>query len=153
MSATRHTRVLIIGSGPAGYTAGVYAARAMLEPLLVQGMEPGGQLTTTTEVENWPGDTEVQGPDLMLRMEAHARAMGADAVTVANPAELGEAFLRAKASPKTCVIVMQVDPYEGWTTQGHAWWEVGTPQVSDSPTVRAKHAETEAGRDRQRQGV
>jgi 3D-(3,5/4)-trihydroxycyclohexane-1,2-dione acylhydrolase (decyclizing) len=85
--------------------------------------------------------------------EAHARAMGADAVTVANPAELGEAFLRAKASPKTCVIVMQVDPYEGWTTQGHAWWEVGTPQVSDSPTVRAKHAETEAGRDRQRQGV
>jgi 3D-(3,5/4)-trihydroxycyclohexane-1,2-dione acylhydrolase (decyclizing) len=85
--------------------------------------------------------------------EAHACAMGADAVTVANPAELGEAFLRAKASPKTCVIVMQVDPYEGWTTQGHAWWEVGTPQVSDSPTVRAKHAETEAGRDRQRQGV
>lgn len=85
--------------------------------------------------------------------EAHARAMGADAATVANPAELGEAFLRAKASPKTCVIVMQVDPYEGWTTQGHAWWEVGTPQVSDSPTVRAKHAETEAGRDRQRQGV
>ena len=85
--------------------------------------------------------------------EAHSRAMGADAVTVANPAELGEAFLRAKASPKTCVIVMQVDPYEGWTTQGHAWWEVGTPQVSDSPTVRAKHAETEAGRDRQRQGV
>ncbi len=85
--------------------------------------------------------------------EAHARAMGADAVTVANPAELGEAFLRAKASDKTCVIVMQVDPYDGWTTQGHAWWEVGTPQVSDSPTVRAKHAETEAGRDRQRQGV
>ncbi|MBR2655269.1 MAG: 3D-(3,5/4)-trihydroxycyclohexane-1,2-dione acylhydrolase (decyclizing) [Loktanella sp.] len=85
--------------------------------------------------------------------EAHARAMGADAVTVANPAELGEAFLRAKASPKTCVIVMQVDPYDGWTTQGHAWWEVGTPQVSETASVRAKHAETEAGRDRQRQGV
>lgn len=80
MPDTRHTRVLIIGSGPAGYTAGVYAARAMLEPLLVQGMEPGGQLTTTTEVENWPGDTEVQGPDLMLRMEAHARAMGCEIV-------------------------------------------------------------------------
>ena len=80
MSKTRHTKVLIIGSGPAGYTAGVYAARAMLQPLLVQGLEPGGQLTTTTEVENWPGDTQVQGPDLMVRMEAHARAMGTEII-------------------------------------------------------------------------
>ena len=77
---TTHTKVLIVGSGPAGYTAGVYAARAMLEPMLIQGIEPGGQLTTTTEVENWPGDTEVQGPDLMLRMESHARAMGCNIV-------------------------------------------------------------------------
>ncbi len=81
MATTRHTKVLIIGSGPAGYTAGVYASRAMLQPLLVQGLEPGGQLTTTTEVENWPGDTEVQGPDLMVRMEAHARAMGTEIVS------------------------------------------------------------------------
>jgi thioredoxin reductase (NADPH) len=80
MSDTRHTKVLIIGSGPAGYTAGVYASRAMLEPILVQGIEPGGQLTTTTEVENWPGDTEVQGPDLMVRMEAHAKAMGCEII-------------------------------------------------------------------------
>ncbi len=80
MTDTRHTRLLIIGSGPAGYTAGVYGARAMVEPLLVQGIEPGGQLTTTTEVENWPGDTEVQGPDLMIRMEAHAKAMGCEIV-------------------------------------------------------------------------
>lgn len=80
MTDTRHTRVLIIGSGPAGYTAGVYASRAMLRPLLVQGIEPGGQLTTTTEVENWPGDTHVQGPDLMVRMEEHARAMGTEIV-------------------------------------------------------------------------
>lgn len=80
MSATRHTKVLIIGSGPAGYTAGVYASRAMLNPILVQGIEPGGQLTTTTEVENWPGDTEVQGPDLMVRMEAHAKAMGCEII-------------------------------------------------------------------------
>ena len=80
MSETRHTKVLIIGSGPAGYTAGVYASRAMLEPILVQGIEPGGQLTTTTEVENWPGDTEVQGPDLMIRMEAHAKAMGCEII-------------------------------------------------------------------------
>ena len=80
MSDTRHTKVLIIGSGPAGYTAAVYASRAMLQPILVQGMEPGGQLTTTTEVENWPGDLTVQGPDLMVRMEAHAREMGAEIV-------------------------------------------------------------------------
>ncbi|RYH01436.1 thioredoxin-disulfide reductase [Salipiger sp. IMCC34102] len=80
MSQTRHTRLLIVGSGPAGYSAGVYAARAMLEPMLIQGIEPGGQLTTTTEVENWPGDTEVQGPDLMVRMETHARAMGTEIV-------------------------------------------------------------------------
>ena len=80
MAEVIKTKVLIIGSGPAGYSAGVYASRAMLEPILIQGIEPGGQLTTTTEVENWPGDTEVQGPDLMLRMEAHAKAMGCQIV-------------------------------------------------------------------------
>ncbi len=81
MSDTRHTKVLIIGSGPAGYTAGVYASRAMLEPILVQGIQPGGQLTITTEVENWPGDTEVQGPDLMVRMEAHDKAVGTEIIS------------------------------------------------------------------------
>lgn len=80
MGDSRHTKVLIIGSGPAGYTAGVYASRAMLEPILVQGIEPGGQLTTTTEVENWPGHTEIQGPDLMVNMEAHAKAMGCEII-------------------------------------------------------------------------
>ena len=68
--------LVIIGSGPAGYTAGIYAARAGLEPLLIQGSEPGGQLMITTEVENWPGLTTVQGPDLMKNMEAHAKAVG-----------------------------------------------------------------------------
>ena len=81
MAETRHTRVLIIGSGPAGYTAAVYASRAMLNPILIQGMQPGGQLTITTEVENWPGDTHVMGPDLMVRMEEHARAMGAEVIS------------------------------------------------------------------------
>ena len=80
MADTRHTKLLIIGSGPAGYTAAVYASRAMLNPVLVQGIEPGGQLTTTTEVENWPGDTEVQGPDLTIRMESHAKAMGTEII-------------------------------------------------------------------------
>ena len=80
MAETRRTKVLIIGSGPAGYTAGVYASRAMLEPILVQGIEPGGQLTTTTEVENWPGESEIQGPELMVKMEAHAQAMGCEII-------------------------------------------------------------------------
>ncbi len=81
MPQTRHTRLLIIGSGPAGYTAGIYGSRAMLEPILVQGMDAGGQLTTTTEVENWPGDSQVQGPDLMARMEGHARATGTNIIS------------------------------------------------------------------------
>ncbi len=70
---TKHCRLLIIGSGPAGYTAAVYAARANLTPVMVTGMEQGGQLMTTTDVDNWPGDNEgVQGPDLMARMKQHA---------------------------------------------------------------------------------
>ncbi len=80
MSTSKHAKVLIIGSGPAGYTAGVYASRAMLNPVLVQGIQPGGQLTITTDVENWPGDASVMGPDLMVRMEAHAREMGTEIV-------------------------------------------------------------------------
>lgn len=73
MSDAKHCKLLILGSGPAGYTAAVYAARANLNPVLITGMQQGGQLTTTTEVDNWPGDVEgLQGPDLMERMRQHA---------------------------------------------------------------------------------
>jgi len=73
MSDVKHSQVLILGSGPAGYTAAVYAARANLKPVLITGIEQGGQLTTTTDVDNWPGDNEgVQGPELMDRMLKHA---------------------------------------------------------------------------------
>jgi len=84
---------------------------------------------------------------------AHAASMGASAEKVSNPAELGEAFKRAKDADKTYVIVMHVDAYEGWTTGGHAWWEVGTPHVTESDRVRAAHEKQEAPRDRQRKGV
>ena len=81
MSETRHARLLILGSGPAGYTAAVYAARANLEPVMITGMEMGGQLTTTTEVDNWPGDSAgVQGPELMERMKAHAERFGTEII-------------------------------------------------------------------------
>ncbi|SFD02810.1 thioredoxin reductase (NADPH) [Thiohalospira halophila DSM 15071] len=81
MSETRHCQLLILGSGPAGYSAAVYAARANLKPVLVTGLEQGGQLTTTTDVDNWPGDDEgVQGPELMERMRRHAERFGTEMV-------------------------------------------------------------------------
>ncbi|WP_281647088.1 thioredoxin-disulfide reductase [Parendozoicomonas sp. Alg238-R29] len=81
MSENRHIRLLILGSGPAGYTAAVYAARANLEPVLITGMQMGGQLTTTTDVDNWPGDVEgLQGPDLMQRMQAHAERFNTEII-------------------------------------------------------------------------
>lgn len=81
MSDPLHCRLLILGSGPAGYTAAVYAARATLDPVLITGIEPGGQLTTTTDVENWPGGEEnLQGPDLMEHMRAHAERLGTQIV-------------------------------------------------------------------------
>jgi len=84
---------------------------------------------------------------------AHAAAMGAHAVKVDTPEQLGEAFTAAKAADRTTVIVMAVDAYEGWTTQGHTWWEVGTPEVSAHASVREKRAEIEATRVKQRRGV
>jgi len=81
MSETRHSRLLILGSGPAGYTAAIYAARANLKPVLITGLEQGGQLTTTTEVDNWPGDNKgIQGPELMDRMKLHAERFGTEVI-------------------------------------------------------------------------
>jgi len=81
MSETKRCRLLILGSGPAGYTAAVYAARANLSPVMITGLEQGGQLTTTTDVDNWPGDYEgVQGPDLMERMRKHAERFNTEII-------------------------------------------------------------------------
>ena len=82
MSQTVHANLVIIGSGPAGYTAAIYAARAMLEPILIQGLQPGGQLTVTTDVENYPGFADViQGPWLMEQMEKQAAHVGTKMVS------------------------------------------------------------------------
>jgi thioredoxin reductase (NADPH) len=90
--SNRHFRLLILGSGPAGYTAAVYAARANLKPVLITGIEQGGQLTTTTDVDNWPADAEgVQGPDLMVRFQAHAERFGTELIyDHIHTANLGE---------------------------------------------------------------
>ena len=85
--------------------------------------------------------------------ESHARAQGAEAETVEHDKDLGEAFKRAQDSDRTYVIVMKVDAHEGWTTEGHTWWEVGTPHVTEKAGVREKHLEIEAARARQRKGV
>ena len=98
MTTPKHCRLLILGSGPAGYTAAVYAARANLDPVLVTGIEPGGQLTTTTDVDNWPGEREaVQGPELMERMKVHAERLGTEIVfDHVQAAELGERPFRLR---------------------------------------------------------
>lgn len=81
MSTPQHHRLIILGSGPAGYTAAIYAARANLKPVLITGMQQGGQLTTTTEVDNWPGDVHgLQGPDLMVRMQQHAERFATEII-------------------------------------------------------------------------
>jgi thioredoxin reductase (NADPH) len=81
MSDTQHHKLIILGSGPAGYTAGVYAARANLDPVIITGLEQGGQLMTTTDVDNWPGDVEgLQGPDLMQRMLSHVERYGTSVI-------------------------------------------------------------------------
>ena len=106
MTDIRHQRLLILGSGPAGYTAAVYAARANLEPVLVTGLQMGGQLTTTTDVDNWPGDVEgLQGPALMDRMKAHAERFGTEVLfDHIHTVELGQRpfTLEGDAGTYTC---------------------------------------------------
>jgi thioredoxin reductase (NADPH) len=104
--ATQHHRLIIIGSGPAGYTAAVYAARAALEPVIITGVEVGGQMTTTTEVDNWPGDDQgVMGPELMERMKRHAERFGTKLVNEhVDRVELGKRPFRLFCGPEeyTC---------------------------------------------------
>jgi 3D-(3,5/4)-trihydroxycyclohexane-1,2-dione acylhydrolase (decyclizing) len=139
----------------------IYSSVLARKKLIVLVLDNGGfavinKLQNNTGNEsfnNLIADTPTAVDPFTVDFEAHAASMGANAETVANPAELAKAFKRAKAADKTSVIVMKVDPYEGWTTEGHTWWEVGTPEVSDSASVVEKHAEIEATRAKQRRGL
>ena len=106
MNDLRHCRLLILGSGPAGYTAALYAARANLSPVLIAGINPGGQLMTTTDVDNWPGDIEgLQGPDLMTRMLRHVQRFGTEVINDhIQSADLGQRpfCLAGEAARYTC---------------------------------------------------
>jgi thioredoxin reductase (NADPH) len=106
MTTTRHARLLILGSGPAGYTAAVYAARANLKPVLIAGIAPGGQLMTTTDVDNWPADADgVQGPDLMQRFQKHAERFETEVISdQIHTARLGKRplVLEGDAGTYTC---------------------------------------------------
>jgi 3D-(3,5/4)-trihydroxycyclohexane-1,2-dione acylhydrolase (decyclizing) len=139
----------------------LYSAALSRKKLIVLVLDNGGfavinKLQNNTGNEsfnNLLADCPTIPEPFAVDFEAHARSQGAEAVTVENPVELAEAFERAKAATRSQVIVMKVDPYEGWTTQGHAWWEVGTPEVTTSDRVRAAHEDQEQGRARQRRGV
>jgi 3D-(3,5/4)-trihydroxycyclohexane-1,2-dione acylhydrolase (decyclizing) len=139
----------------------IYSSVLTQKKLIILLLDNGGfavinKLQNNTGNEsfnNLIADTPTATHQVGVDFEAHAASMGAHAETVSNPTELGEAFKRAKASDQTCVIVMKVDPYEGWTTEGHTWWEVGTPAVSDSKKVRDAHTDWESSRPKQRKGL
>ena len=154
----------IVFTGDGSYllmNSDIYSSVLTEKKLIVLVLDNGGfavinKLQNNTGNEsfnNLIADTPTATTKLAVDFEAHAKAMGAEAETVNSPAELEAAFMRAKAADRTYVICMKVDPYEGWTTQGHAWWEVGTPHVTGSDKVRAAHEDWESSRHKQRKGV
>lgn len=163
-SETEPERDTIVLVGDGSYllmNSDIYSAVLTGKKLIILVLDNGG-FAVINKLQNNTGNasfnnlikgTPTAKNPVTVDFVAHAAAMGALAERVANPAELAEAFQRAKAASDTSVIVMEVDAYDGWTTQGHAWWEVGTPAVSASASVTKARAEWEAGRTRQRAGI
>ncbi|MEO0637435.1 MAG: 3D-(3,5/4)-trihydroxycyclohexane-1,2-dione acylhydrolase (decyclizing) [Pseudomonadota bacterium] len=139
----------------------IYSSVLTAKKLIILVLDNGGfavinKLQNNTGNEsfnNLIADTPTAVEQVSVDFEAHAKSMGALAETCANPAELEAAFKRAQAADRTTVLVMNVDAYEGWTTEGHAWWEVGTPSVSNSQKVLDAHADWESNRPKQRPGI
>ncbi|MEO1639913.1 MAG: 3D-(3,5/4)-trihydroxycyclohexane-1,2-dione acylhydrolase (decyclizing) [Pseudomonadota bacterium] len=154
----------IVFTGDGSYllmNSDIYSSVLTDKKLIILVLDNGGfavinKLQNNTGNEsfnNLIADTPTATTQVGVDFAAHARAMGAEAETVSSPAELEAAFGRAKAADRTYVISMKVDPYEGWTTEGHAWWEVGTPHITTSDKVRAAHVDWESSRHKQRKGV
>jgi 3D-(3,5/4)-trihydroxycyclohexane-1,2-dione acylhydrolase (decyclizing) len=154
----------IVFAGDGSYllmNSDIYSAALTRKKLIVLVLDNGGfavinKLQNNTGNEsfnNLIADCPTVPEAFSVDFAAHAASMGAVAEKVSNPLELGEAFKRAKASDRTCVIVMTVDPYEGWTTGGHTWWEIGTPETSTRKSVLEAHEAWESSRSRQRKGV
>ena len=154
----------IVFTGDGSYllmNSDIYSSVVTEKKLIVLVLDNGGfavinKLQNNTGNEsfnNLIADTPTATSKVGVDFEAHARSMGALAETVSSPAELEAAFMRAKDADQTYVICMKVDPYEGWTTEGHAWWEVGTPHITKSGKVRDAHVDWESSRSKQRKGV
>jgi len=154
----------IIFTGDGSYlmlNSDIYSSVLSNKKLIVVVLDNGG-FAVINKLQNGTGnesfnnliaDCPTVDKPFAVDFAAHSASMGANAETVANPSELVDAFKRAKAAGKTSVIVMQVDAFEGWTNEGHAWWEIGTPSVTDSDKVRDAHLEWESTRPKQRKGV
>jgi 3D-(3,5/4)-trihydroxycyclohexane-1,2-dione acylhydrolase (decyclizing) len=163
-SETEPDRDTIVLVGDGSYllmNSDIYSSVLTGKKLIVVVLDNGG-FAVINKLQNNTGqvsfnnlikDCPTVAAPFAVDFAAHAAAMGAIAETVSTPADLAGAFTRAKAADRTSVIVMQVDPYEGWTGRGHAWWEIGTPEVSASARVNAAHEEWESSRHLQRQGL
>ncbi|MCG3267893.1 3D-(3,5/4)-trihydroxycyclohexane-1,2-dione acylhydrolase (decyclizing) [Yoonia sp. I 8.24] len=154
----------IVFTGDGSYllmNSDIYSSVLTQKKMIILVLDNGGfavinKLQNNTGNEsfnNLIADTPTATHQVGVDFEAHARAMGALAETVASPADLADAFARAKAADQTYVICMKVDAYEGWTKEGHTWWEVGTPHVTDNFKVAAAHKDVESARVRQRKGI
>ncbi len=163
-SETEPDQDTIIFTGDGSYllmNSDIYSSVLTQKKMIVLVLDNGG-FAVINKLQNNMGaesfnnliaDTPTATHQVGVDFEAHAKAMGALAETVSSPEGLADAFKRAKSVDRTYVISMKVDPYEGWTKEGHTWWEVGTPHVSQKPKTRAAHEDVERARPKQRKGV
>ncbi|MDC0550531.1 3D-(3,5/4)-trihydroxycyclohexane-1,2-dione acylhydrolase (decyclizing) [Amylibacter sp.] len=154
----------IVFTGDGSYllmNSDIYSSVLTQKKMIILVLDNGGfavinKLQNNTGNEsfnNLISDTPTAVNQVSVDFEAHAKSLGALSETVESPSGLADAFLRAKSSNETYVIVMKVDPYDGWTTEGHTWWEVGTPHISDNDKITKAHKEWESSRVRQRKGI
>jgi 3D-(3,5/4)-trihydroxycyclohexane-1,2-dione acylhydrolase (decyclizing) len=154
----------IVFTGDGSYllmNSDIYSSVLTQKKMIILVLDNGGfavinKLQNNTGNEsfnNLISDTPTAVNQVRVDFEAHAKSLGALSETVESPSGLADAFLRAKSANETYVIVMKVDPYDGWTTEGHTWWEVGTPHISDNDKITKAHKEWETSRVRQRKGI